>query len=95
LLLKKYNTSAVSNKYTKRIDVSNAMYARTKTFTNKDGSKRTYIQIVESVRDDDKVVRQRVLLNLGRIEELQEGSLDRLIASLAKFSKKKWLVEQE
>lgn len=64
------------------------MYARTKTFTNKDGSKRTYIQIVESVRENDKV-RQKVVLNLGRIEELQEGSLDRLIASLVKFSKKK------
>lgn len=69
------------------------MYARTKTFTNKDGSKRTYIQIVESVRVDDRV-RQRVLLNLGRVEELQEGALDRLIASLVKYSKKKWFIEQ-
>jgi len=66
------------------------MYARTKTFTNKDGSKRTYIQIVESVRENDKV-RQKVVLNLGRIEDLQEGSLDRLISSLVKFSKNKWI----
>jgi len=66
------------------------MYARTKTFNNKDGSQRTYIQIVESVRENDKV-RQRVVLNLGRIEDLQEGSLDRLVASLVKFSKKKWI----
>jgi transposase len=66
------------------------MYARTKTFTNKDGSKRTYIQIVESVRENGKV-RQKVLLNMGRIEDLQDGDIDRLIASLAKFSEKKWI----
>lgn len=66
------------------------MYARTKTFTNKDGSKRTYMQIVEAVRENGKV-RQRVLLNMGRIEDMQEGGLDRLIASLAKYSKKKWI----
>ncbi|MCS5696466.1 IS1634 family transposase [Desulfofundulus thermocisternus] len=66
------------------------MYARTKTFTNKDGSKRTYVQIVEAVREHGKV-RQKVVANLGRIDELQKGSLDRLIASLAKFSKTKWI----
>lgn len=66
------------------------MYARTKTFTNKDGTKRTYIQIVESVRENGKV-RQKVLLNMGRIEDLQDGDIDRLIASLAKFSEKKWI----
>jgi len=47
------------------------MYTRTKTFTNKDGSTRTYLQIVEAVRENDKV-RQKVLLNLGRLEELQK-----------------------
>jgi len=30
-------------------------------------------------------------MNMGRIEDLQEGNLDRLIASLAKFSKKQWI----
>lgn len=64
------------------------MYVRTKTFTNKDGSKRTYLQIVEAVRENGKV-RQKVLLNMGRIEDMQDGDLDRLITSLAKFSKKK------
>jgi len=28
---------------------------------------------------------------MGRIEDIQEGNLDLLIASLAKFSKKKWI----
>jgi len=36
-------------------------------------------------------IRQKVLVNLGRIKSLQDGSLDRLIASLAKYSKKKWI----
>ncbi|GBF35440.1 mobile element protein [Desulfocucumis palustris] len=36
-------------------------------------------------------MRQKVVLNLGRIEDLQEGSLDRLVASLVKFSKRKWI----
>lgn len=33
-------------------------------------------------------------MNLGRVEDLQDGSLDRLIASLAKFSKKKWVLAE-
>lgn len=39
-------------------------------------------------------MRQKVVLNLGRVEDLQDGSLDRLIASLAKFSKKKWVLAE-
>lgn len=67
-----------------------AMFVRTKTFANKDGTKRTYLQIVEGVRENGKV-RQKVVANLGRIEDAQSGSLDRLIESLAKFSKKRWV----
>ncbi|OPY58471.1 MAG: Transposase DDE domain protein [Pelotomaculum sp. PtaU1.Bin035] len=48
------------------------------------------IQIVESVRENGKV-RQKVLLNMGRIEDMQAGNIDSLIASLTKFSKKKWI----
>lgn len=66
------------------------MYARTKTFTNKDGSKRTYLYIVEGVREQGKI-RQKIVANLGRIEDMQSGNLDRLIESLAKFSKRKWV----
>jgi len=67
-----------------------AMYARTKTFTNKDGSKRTYLYVVEGVREQGKM-RQKIVANLGRLEDMQEGMLDSLIASLAKFSNKKWI----
>lgn len=62
------------------------MYARTKTFKNKDGSTRTYLQICETRREDGKV-RQIVVANLGRLEELQEGALDKLVASLGKYCK--------
>jgi len=45
-----------------------------------------YLQLVESVRADDKP-RQRVLATLGRVEELQaDGSIDGLLRSLSKFS---------
>ena len=45
-----------------------------------------YLQLVESVREEDKP-RQRVLATLGRVEQLQaEGSIDALVRSLSKFS---------
>jgi transposase len=45
-----------------------------------------YLQLVQSVRAEDKP-RQRVLATLGRMEELQaEGSIDALVSSLSKFS---------
>jgi len=66
------------------------MFVRTKTFTNKDGSQRTYLYIVEGVRENGKS-RQKIVANLGRIEDVQDGDLDKLITSLAKFSKKKWV----
>lgn len=40
-------------------------------------------------------VRQKVLANLGRLEELQDGGeLDRLIEALAKFSRNQWIRQQ-
>ena len=66
------------------------MYTRTKTFQNKDGTTRTYLQIVQTRRIGNKV-RQKVIANLGRLEELQEGSLDRLIEGLTRYSFQKWV----
>jgi len=63
------------------------MFARIKTAYNRNGSERRYLQICESRREEGKV-RQKVLCNLGRVEEMQEGKLDDLIRSLAKFSEK-------
>jgi len=66
------------------------MYTRTKTFQNKDGSTRTYLQIVQTRRIGNKV-RQKVIANLGRLEELQEGSLDRLIEGATRYSLHQWV----
>lgn len=43
---------------------------------------RTYLQIVESFRNDAGRVRQRVVANLGRLDHLQDKDLDPLINGL-------------
>ncbi len=69
------------------------MYIREKTFANKDGTKRTYLQLVEGVRVDGKV-KQRVICTLGRLEDLQQGQLDRLIEGLMQYSTRQWVAAQ-
>lgn len=69
------------------------MFVRTKTFKNKDGSTRVYLQLVRNVREDGRV-RQHLVANLGRLDKLQDGGLDRLISSLAKYSKARWAQSQ-
>lgn len=69
------------------------MYVRTKVFRNKDGTTRTYLQLVTGERVNGKV-RQKVVANLGRLEELQGGELDRLIEALARYSKNQWIKEK-
>lgn len=61
------------------------MYARTKIFKKKDGTERIYLQIVEGRREKGRV-RQKVIASLGRLDELQKGTLDRLIESLKKYT---------
>ena len=47
-----------------------------------------YLQLVEN-RWENGMPRQRVIASLGRLDELQEkGQIDRLILSLAKYSKR-------
>ena len=59
------------------------MFIRTQT-----NGPRTYLLIVDNVRVDGKV-KQRVLLRLGRLDELlASGQLDSLIQSLGRFSEK-------
>ena len=70
------------------------MWVRTQTFRNKDGSTRTYLHLVRSRRVDGKV-RQEIIGTLGRLDILQEsGALDKLIASLARHSERRWLEAQ-
>jgi transposase len=57
-------------------------------FRAKKSGPRTYLQIVESVREGQRV-RQRVLATLGRLEALEEsGQLARLLESGARFTEK-------
>lgn len=69
------------------------MFVRTKVFRNKDGTTRTYLQLVTGQRVNGKV-RQKVVANLGRLEELQGGELDRLIEALARYSKNQWIKQK-
>jgi len=66
------------------------MYIRKTTNKNKDGTVRTYVQIVQGYRVNGKV-RQKVIANLGRLEQLQEGEIDNLLEHLSKFSKETWI----
>ena len=56
------------------------MYARIKQ-----SGPRQYLQLVEGRREGDKV-RQRVIATLGRIDQLQDGALDALIAGLQRVA---------
>ena len=63
------------------------MYARTK----RGGSRQAphdYLQVVEGYRQEGRV-KQRVIANLGRLDELlRGGSLDGLVTSLVRFSER-------
>jgi Transposase DDE domain len=59
------------------------VFIRTQTNAN-----RTYLLLVENQRVDGRI-QQRVLARLGRLDELRaSGELDRLLASLGRFSEK-------
>lgn len=68
------------------------MFVRVKRSVQK-GQKYQYLQVVESVRKG-RQVRQRVIANLGRLEELVgEGKLDGLIRSMVRFSERLRVIE--
>src|SRR5258708_5647137 len=69
------------------------MFVRVKRSGSAEGA-REYLQIVESRREGTHV-RQRVVATLGRRDQLVgEGTLDALLASLAKFSERLRVVEK-
>jgi len=68
------------------------MFIRKKTFYRRDGTKREYLQIVKSCREKGKV-HQKVICNLGRLEDLKKGSIDTLIQGLSKFSEKLTVID--
>jgi hypothetical protein len=69
------------------------MFVRVKR-SGRDGASYEYLQLVESFREGDKV-RQRLLLTLGRRDQIvPDGTLDSLLACLAKFSERLRVVEK-
>lgn len=70
------------------------MFVRTAVRRNRDGSTRTYLYVVRGYRANGKV-RQESVANLGRLDILRaEGGLDKLIASLARYSERCWVEAQ-
>jgi hypothetical protein len=66
------------------------MWVRAQTVRNKNGSTRTYLHLVQSRRVNGKM--RQEIATLGRLDVLQEsGALDRLIASLARYSERRWV----
>jgi hypothetical protein len=69
------------------------MFVRLKRSVQSSGTYE-YLQIVESVREGERI-RQHVIANLGRRDRLvAEGSIDGLLQSLAKFSERLRVVEK-
>jgi len=68
------------------------MFVRTKEFQNKDGTKRTYLQIVKNVWENGKS-HQKVVCTLGRLKDLRKGPVDSLLKSLSRFSERLEVIE--
>ena len=54
-----------------------------------------YLRVVENYRNEKGNKSQRVIANLGRLEELRKGKLDELVEKLRKFCLKHWVVGEE
>lgn len=64
-------------------------------FRKKKVGKYEYLQIVESYRNKEGSIRQKVMLTLGNLQELQiKGKLDSLLESGAKFSEKLAIISE-
>ena len=61
-----------------------AMFVK-RTSVRSGGRQLTYLQLVESYRDGERI-RQRVVAKLGREDQLDPGEIDRLVRSLAPYS---------
>lgn len=54
-----------------------------------------YLRVVENYRNEKGKKSQRVITNLGRLEELRKGKLDELVEKLRKFCLKHWVCGEE
>lgn len=70
------------------------MFFKVLTFPRKkDGSVRQYLQLVETYREGIKV-KQRILLSLGRVDELRaSGELDRMADALVRLTERQKIVD--
>jgi transposase len=70
------------------------MFFKILTFPRKkDGSLRQYLQLVETYREGSKV-KQRILLSLGRVDELRaSGELDRMATALVRLTEREKIVD--
>jgi transposase len=53
------------------------------------------LRVVENYRNERGKKSQRVIANLGRLEDLRKGKLDELVGKLRKFCRKHWVVAEE
>jgi transposase len=70
------------------------MFIRLLTCRNKDGTTRSYLHLLRSRRVNGKT-RQELVCSLGRLDVMvADGSLDRLIEGLTRYSEKQWVQMQ-
>ena len=70
------------------------MFVRLLVCRNKDGTTRSYLHLLRSKRVNGRT-RQELVCSLGRLDVmLSDGSLDRLIEGLARYSEKQWVQMQ-
>lgn len=70
------------------------MYVRLLVCRNKDGTTRSYLHLLRSRRVNGHT-RQELVCSLGRLDlMLADGSLDRLIDGLTRYSEKQWVQMQ-
>src|SRR3990170_221044 len=68
------------------------MFLRCLSFSRKDGTQRQYLQIVQTYREAGRV-RQKIIANLGRLDELiASGTLEKISDALSRYVEKRELL---
>ena len=68
------------------------MFLRCLSFSRKDGTQRQYLQIVQTYREAGRV-RQKIVANLGRLDELiASGTLEKISDALSRYVEKRELL---
>src|SRR4030042_2952187 len=68
------------------------MFLRCLSFSRKNGTQRQYLQIVQTYREAGRV-RQKIVANLGRLDELiASGTLEKISDALSRYVEKRELL---